>query len=173
VGLAGSVLVYGDEAGDAAALGEDLAHAMAGSLGRGHADVDAGGGNDGLEVDVESVREHEQLAGAQIGADFFRVEFGGGLIGDEDHDHVGPFCGLGDGGHFKAGLLRLGDGLGIGSEADFHLHARILEVEGVCVPLGAVADDGHFFRLDEGEVGIVIVVGCSHDFLGFPFSLRG
>ena len=63
VGVAGCVLVDGDEAGDAAALGEDFADAMAGGLGRGHADVDARGGNDGLEVDVEAVGEHEQLAG--------------------------------------------------------------------------------------------------------------
>ena len=63
VGLAGRVLMDGDEAGHAAALDEDLADAMAGSLGRGHAHVDAGGGHDGLEVDVEAVGEHEQLAG--------------------------------------------------------------------------------------------------------------
>jgi hypothetical protein len=38
------------------------------------------------------------------------------------------------------------------------------------MPLGAVADDGHFFGLDEGEVGVVIVISLGHDFLDFPFS---
>ena len=37
------------------------------------------------------------------------------------------------------------------------------------MPLGAVADDGYLFRLDEGEVGIVIVVSLGHDFLLFSF----
>ena len=67
VRIAGRVLVDGDEAGNAAALGEDFAHAMAGSLGRGHAHVDARGRNDGLVVDVEAVREQEQLAGLRLG----------------------------------------------------------------------------------------------------------
>ena len=111
------------------------------------------------------------LPAAEVGADLVGIEFGRGLIGDQDHDHVGPLGGFGDGGDFKAGLLRLGDGLGVGGEADFDLDAGVLEVEGVCVPLGAVADDGYLFRLDEGEVGIVIVVGRRHDFLGFPFLL--
>ena len=30
------------------------------------------------------------------------------------------------------------------------------------MPLGAVADDGHFFGLNEGEVCIVIVVSRCH-----------
>ena len=72
VGIAGRVLVNGDEAGDAAAFGEDFADAMAGSLGRGHADVDARGRDDGLEVDVEAVREEKQLAGLEIGRRFLR-----------------------------------------------------------------------------------------------------
>ncbi len=66
----------GDEARDAAAFGEDFADAMAGSLGRGHAHVDACRGNDGLEVDVEAVREEQQLAGGEVGRDFFGVELG-------------------------------------------------------------------------------------------------
>ena len=75
--------------------------------------------------------------------------------------------------HFKAGLLRLGDGLGVGGEADFDLDAGVLEVESVGVALGAVADDGYLFGLDEGEVGVVIVVSLGHDFLCFPFLLAG
>ena len=171
VGVAGRVLVDGDEAGNAAALGEDFAHAMAGRLGRGHADIDACRGNDGLEVNVEAVGEEEQLAGGEIGPDLFGIQLGRGLIGDQNHHHVGPLGGLGDSDHFKARLLRLGDGLGVGREADFYLNAGILEVESMGMPLGAVADDGYLFGLDEGEVGIVIVISLRHDFLGFPFLL--
>jgi len=84
---------------------------MAGRLGRSHADVNTLGGNDGLEVDVEAVGEHDELAIGEIGTNFFGVQLGLGLIGHEDHDDVSPLCGLSHGQHFKTGLLRLGDGL--------------------------------------------------------------
>ncbi len=73
---------------------------------------------------------------------------------------------------FKAGLLRLGNGLGVCGEAHLHLYARVLEVERVRMPLRAVADDGHFLGLNEGKVGVVIVVSLSHDVLDFSFACR-
>ena len=156
--------------GNAAALDEDFAHAMAGSLGRGHAHVDAGGRHDGLEVNVEAVREHQQLARLQVRPDLFGIELGRGLVGDQDHHHVSPLWSLGHGGHFKAGLLRLGDGLGVGRQAHLHLHAGILEVESMRMPLRAVADDGHLLGLDEGEIGIVIVISLRHVVLCSSFA---
>ncbi len=56
--VARRILVDGDQARYAAALGEDLAHPMARGLGRGHPHVDTSEGNDGLEVNIEAVREH-------------------------------------------------------------------------------------------------------------------
>src|SRR5262249_32931062 len=152
------VLVHGDEAGNAAAFSEDFAHAMTGGLGRCHADVDGGVGHDSLEMDVEAVGEEQGFAGGEVGRNFVGVEVGGGLVGNEDHDTVGPLDGVGDGCDFKAGLLRLGDGLGAGGEAYLDLNAGVLEVERVGVSLGAVPDDGHLFGLDEREVGVVIIV---------------
>jgi hypothetical protein len=167
VGVAGCILMDGDEAGDAAAFSEDLADTVAGSLGCGHADVDAGYGEDGFEVDVEAVSEEEHLARGEVGGDLFGVEPGGGLVGDEDHNDVGPASDFGDGTDFEAGLLGLGDGFGVGGEADFYLNAGVLEVEGVGVALGAVADDADLFGLDEREVGVVIVMSGCHIFLDF------
>ena len=114
VGVAGGILMNGDEAGDASAFGEDLTDAMAGSLGRGEAYVDVLGGDNGLEMDVEAVSEEEQCARLQVGGDFVGLEFGLGLVGGEDHYHVGPLGCLGGGGDFKAGLLGFGAGLGGG-----------------------------------------------------------
>ena len=162
--LAGRVLVDGDEAGNTAALGEHFAHAMAGSLGRGHAYVDACGGSDGLEVNVEAMREEQQFAGGEIGSNLFVVQPGRGLIRDENHDHVSPLGSFSHSGHFEARLLRLGNGLGIGSQAHLHLHAGVLEVERVGMPLRAVADDGYLLRLNQGKVSIVIVVSLCHVF---------
>ncbi len=59
----------------------------------------------------------------------------------------------------------LARGLGAGGEPDADFDARVLEVEGVGVTLRAVADDGDFFRLDQGEVCVVVVVGLGHDVL--------
>jgi len=39
------------------------------------------------------------------------------------------------------------------------------------MPLGAVADDGYLFCLDERQVGVVIVVSLCHDFLLFSFRV--
>ena len=60
--LARRILMDRNQPRNAAALDEDLAHPMAGSLGRSHAHVDARRRNNGLEVNVEAVREHQQLA---------------------------------------------------------------------------------------------------------------
>ena len=169
MGFAGRVLVNCDEAGHAAALHEDLAHPMAGRLGRGHAHVDARRRHDGLEVNIEAVRKQQQLARREIGANLLGIQLGRGLIGNQDHHHIRPFCGFGDGSYFKAGFLRLGDGFGTGGKAHLHLDTGILEVESMSVPLRAVSDDGHFFGLDEGKVGVLIVISLGHDFSFFLF----
>jgi len=166
--VAGRVLVDGDQAGRSAAFNEDFANAMAGSLGRGHAHVNVLGGDDGLVVNIETVREHEHLAGTQVGTDLFGVQLGLGLIGNQDHDHIAPLGNISDGADFKTGLLRLDDGPGGGRKADLHLNAGILQVESMGMPLGAIADDGDLLGLDEGEVSILIVISFYHDFLGFP-----
>ena len=80
---------------------------------------------------------------------------------------------VGDRVHFKAGFLRLGNGLRVRGEAYLHLDARVLEVESMRMPLGAVADDGHLLRLDQGKVGVVIVISLSHDDLDFSFCCAG
>jgi hypothetical protein len=90
LGVAGGVLVDGDEAGDAAALLEDLAHAVAGGLRRDHGDVDVLRRDDALEADVEAVGEHQHLAGGEVRGDLGLVEAGLHVVGHEHHDDVGP-----------------------------------------------------------------------------------
>jgi hypothetical protein len=43
-------------------------------------------------------------------------------------------------------------------QADDHVDAGVLEVQGVGVPLGAVADDGDGLPVEQAEIGIVVVV---------------
>ena len=152
--------------GDAAAFGEDFADAVAGGLGGDEAHVDVSGRGDGTEADVEAVGEHEGLVLAvgcglgEGGGDVGVVDRAGGLVGGEVHDDVGPLAGFGDREDFEAGELRALAARGLsGRRPTLHLDAGVLEVEGVGVALGAVADDGDLLGLDEGEVCVGVVVG--------------
>jgi hypothetical protein len=108
-------------------------------------------GNDGLEVDIEAVREHQQLARRQVRLNIRGINLGLNLVGREDHDHIGPLRRFRRRNHFEACLFCLGNGLGFrGGQTDFDLHAGVLEVEGMSVPLRAVADNGDLFGLNQG-----------------------
>ena len=73
---------------------------------------------------------------------------------------------FGDGVDVEAGFAgALGVGR-VGAEAYADVDAGVLEVEGVGVALRAVADDGDFLCLDEGEVCVCVVVCLCH------FSVR-
>ena len=101
-------------------------------------------------MNIEAVGEHEQLAGGEVRPDLFGIQLGRGLFGNQNHDDICPLGDICNGAHFKAGLLRLGDGLRVSRQAHLHLDAGVLEVESVSVPLRAVADDGYLFCLNEG-----------------------
>src|SRR6185437_9408013 len=155
--VAGRVLVNSDESGDPAAFSEHLAHAMARGLGSSHAYVNARRRKNGLEMDIEPIcshayvnarrrknglemdiepmRKHQQLSRSQVRSHFLGVQLGLGLIGNKHHDHIGPLGGVGNCVHFKAGFLRLGNGLGSRGQADFYLNTRVLEVKSMGMPL--------------------------------------
>ena len=81
------------------------------------------------------MREHQGDVGLHVGRDLFVIDLGGGLVGHEIHDDVGPLAGFGDGENFEAGelcLLRIGR---VGAEADADVDAGVLEVEGMGVAL--------------------------------------
>ena len=101
----------GDQSRRASALGENFAHAMAGSLGRDQRDVDILGRLDGAEADIEAVSEHQRLARFEVGRNVVLVGFALRMIRREDHDDVRPCRGVAHGIDFKAGLLRLVDRL--------------------------------------------------------------
>ena len=109
----------------------------------------------------------QQFAGAEVGTDLLGVQLGRGLIRNQDHDHVGPLGGFGNGSNLEPGLLGLGDGLGVLGQADLHLHAGVLQVESMRMPLRSVADDGHLLGLDKSQVRIIVVISRRHFFLSF------
>ena len=160
-GVAGGVLLDGDETGDAATLGVGATHEMTRSLGGGHHDIDAGGRHDAVEADVEAMGEEDGVAVGEVRGDLrlvHRLLLG---VRKQDHDGVGPLRGLRDRHHGQALGLGLGLRGGTVAQADDHVDARFLEIQRMGMTLRAVADDGDLAIGDERTIGICFVVhGC-------------
>ena len=87
------------------------------------------------------------------------------LVVDEDHDDVGGLGGFGGGGDLQAGGLGLGPALGAVVQADDDVDAALMQVQGMSMALGAIADDGHGLVLEHAEVAVVLVVDFCHNVL--------
>ncbi len=164
-GLARRVLVDGDQRGHAAALEVLGAHGVARTLGRDHDDVDVLARDDLVVVDVEAVREGQRSTLLEVGRDFGVVDAGHGLVRQQHHHHVGALNGVGDVLDGVTGAFGLGPRRAFAAQTDGHLDARILEVGRVRVALAAVTDDGDALALDEGEVGVFVVIDLHDGFL--------
>ena len=92
--------------------------------------------------------EGQGLALGHVGGDVLLVDLGLDLVVDEHHHDVRPLGRLGDGLDGKAGVLGVLPVSGALPQAHTHLTAGILQVEGVGVALGAVADDGDLSALE-------------------------
>ena len=106
--------------------------------------------------------EGQGLALGHVGSDVLLIDLGLHLVVDEHHDDVAPLGGLGNGLDGQAGLLRLGPVLGALAQTHAHVAAGVLQVEGMGVALGAVADDGDLFAVEVGELAVLLVVHLSH-----------
>jgi len=116
---------------------------VAWAFGGHHPHVQVLAGLDLAEVDVEAVGEGQGPALLEVGLNVLAVNRGLELVGQENHDDVRLGHGLRGGEDPKPGPFRLGPALGTGAEAHPHVHPRVLEVQGVGVPLGAKAQNGH------------------------------
>jgi hypothetical protein len=103
------------------------------------------------------MREHQHLAGGEIGRDLAGEQTPGDMVRHQHHDDVGP---LRDRGHRvdrEAGGLRLRARAAVVGQSDPDVDTAVLEIEGVRVPLRPVADDRHFFRADQRQIRIVVI----------------
>ena len=138
-----------------------LVHApeqVAGALRRDHPDVDDARRIDAREVDVEAVREHQQLAGPQVRGDVGVVDGLLGRVRHEDHHDVRGLDGVRDVRHAQAGLLRQRTALRARGEPDDDVHAGLVEVQRMGVALAAVADDRDGLPLEGRRVRVIVVV---------------
>jgi hypothetical protein len=165
-GLAAGVLLDGEQGGHALAVLVLPAHGVAGPLGRDHHHIHIGGGLNQAEADVEAVGEAQHLAGAQMGSNLLLIHRLLGLVGEEHHDPVGLAAGVGHAQHLQAiGPGFLGRAAAL-VEAHNHVDAAVLEVEGMGMALGAVADDRHGLAAQQGEVGVGVVEELGHPGVG-------
>ena len=162
VGVAGGVLLHGHQAGHALAGDVGGAHGVAGALGGGHEHVYPGGGDDLLVADIEAMGKSQGLALGHIGGDVLFIDLGLHLVVDQDHDDIRPLSGGGDGLDRQPGLLGVGPVLGALPQADADIAAGVLQVEGVGVALGAVADDGDLLALQPAQVAVLLIVHLCH-----------
>ena len=153
--LAG-ILINGDEARHALAFGVLAADGVAGAFRRDHDDVHVLRRNNGLEMNRETVREHQRLALGQIWLDVLLVALRLLGVGQRDHDDVGlphGFCG---GDNLKTLFLRDGNGFAAFVKSDDDRKAAVFEVERVGVTLRAEAEDRQRFVLQHAEVGVFV-----------------
>ena len=148
----------GDEAGDAATLLKLTADQVARPLGSHEHRIHAQRRLDLAEVQVEAVRGHQDVAGAEVGLDVGLVDVSLHFVGQQDVDQVRLLRGVIDAHRFEAVLHRQVVVRAAGTLADDDLAAAVLEVLGLGVPLRPVAEDGDGLVLEEGEVGVVVVV---------------
>src|SRR5690606_33006536 len=163
-GLARGILEDGDQVRDAAALDELGAHRVARRLRRNHDHVEVGTRHDLVVVDGKTVGKRQGGAFLQVRLDLVLVQLRLELIRGQHHDDVSPLYRFRYRLHGQAGLLRLGRRGRTRAQGDNHLDAGILQVVGMRVALGAVADDRYLLALDDGEVAIFVVI----DVHGFP-----
>ena len=158
LGLAGGILVHGDQIRHAAAFGEGTAHEVAGTLGGNHDDVHVLGADDLLEVDVEAVGKHQRVAGFQVGGNVRLVDVSLHFIGQKHHDHICLGTGFGSAHGLKAVLLGQIVVGSSGTLAYDHIDAGITKIEGMGMALAAVTQDSNCLVLEEGKIGIVVII---------------
>src|SRR5262249_15137393 len=76
----------------------------------------------------------------------------------EDHDDLGLACRGGGLDHPQPGLLRLRPRRAVGAQPDAHVHTAAAQVEGMGVPLAAVADDRDLLALQRIQGGVLVVI---------------
>ena len=140
---AAGVLVHPVQRRHAASGHELLAHPVPRGLGSDEDHVRVAGRDDLVVVHVEAVGEDERVARVQVPLDLGLVHVALDRVGNENRDDRGPGGGLGDGGHLEPVGPRPFRGGASLVETHHHIGARIPQVQGVRVPLAAVADDGH------------------------------
>ena len=137
---------------------------MSRRLGRNHGHVDIFGRVNRSIANVEPVSKHQHFAGGKTWRDLFFVYGRLCGIGREQHDDVGPCGGIGIGFHRKARADRFLPRLALRMQPNTDGAAAVPQIQGVCVALRTVSDNGDFLGLNQREVCGIVVMNRSHSF---------
>ena len=152
-------LVDRDQARHAAALDVFAAHGVTRALGRDHDHVDVGRGIDQAEMDVEPVGEGQRAARLHLACHLVGVDCGLMLVRGKDHQHIGPFGGLGYRLHRESCAHRLfRRRRSFAQRDDDFADTAVTQVLRMGVPLAAIAHNGDLLVLDQVGVAIGIVI---------------
>ena len=167
--LSAHVLVHRQQTGHSRPPREHLAHPVTRSLGRHHRHIDAVRRHYRLEVDVETVREHQRLARQKVREYRLPVHLGLDVVRNQHHNDVRLLGSLFDQSHLQPVRLRLLNAPAALVKANHHVQAGVLEVQRVGMALAAVADDPYRAVLDQRHIRVVLVVHRCHVILSlFP-----
>ena len=125
-GVAGGILLHGDETGNALTGLVFAADSMTGAFRCNHDDIDIFWRFDASEMDVEAVGKGQGLAFGQVGFDGFFIQCGLLFVVDEDHDDVGSLGCLGTRHDRKSLCLCLCPALGTLVKTDNDVDTAIL-----------------------------------------------
>ncbi len=139
--LAGSILMNGYQTGNALARLILASHGMTRSFGSDHGYIHILGRYDTTEVNVKAMRKHQHIARLKVGLNVFLIHSCLQFIVDQDHDDIRFFCSLSRRVYLESLRLCLCPGLRTLVEADNHVTARLLRIQGMCMSLTAVTDD--------------------------------
>ena len=154
--------MHRDQARNSAAFDEHLAHPMSRPFRRHHRHIHFCRRLDRPKANVEPMPEHDRLALLHVRRDLLRVRLALRVIRRQDHDHVSPRCRIAHARHLQAGLLRLLHGLARRRQSHPHLHARILQIQRVRMPLRPIANHSHLLLLDQRQIRVLIVIRLRH-----------
>ncbi|KFB72949.1 MAG: hypothetical protein AW09_001840 [Candidatus Accumulibacter phosphatis] len=107
---------------------------------------------------IEAVCKCQGCTFLHVRCHFRVVYLRNGLIRKQHHHHIGTPDGPGHFFHLQAGILGLAPGRTLLAQTDRHLDTGIAQILCMRMPLGSVANDGDFLALDQGEVGVLVVI---------------
>ena len=143
--LAGRVLVSSYQNGNTAAFGIGTTNQMAGAFRSNHEYVYISRRNDLAEVNVEAMSKCQSFASGQVGSNILFVGCSLLLIRNQHHDNVCFFSSVSSSHNSQASSFSLSPGFGAFIQAYNYVHAALLQVQGMSMTLGAIADDGYGF----------------------------
>ena len=145
--FAGRVLVSGYQYRYAATFGVGTTNKMARALRSNHEYVYISRRNDLAEVDIEAMGKGQSLAGGQIRSDIIFIGCSLLFIRNQHHDNVSSLGSLSGGHNGQACSLSLSLGFRAFIQTNNYVYAALLQVQCVCMTLGAIADDSNGFAV--------------------------